>query len=246
MKPPLVFIHGWAQSPKAWSGQLAWFAARGRDATAPPLPGHGGAPDAPAAEWPRRLMGALPDAPCILVGWSLGGLLALRLALDAPARVKGLALVGATPCFRSREDWPHGVDEAGFRAFAEAAASGAPRQLQRFFLLMLHGDALSRAEVAAIARQAVDKRRPPSPRGLAAGLEILEAWDLRQEVAAIAAPALVMHGRCDAVTPPGAGRWLAARLPAGQWREMEGGHAPHLARPREFNETLEAWCERIT
>jgi len=245
MKPALVFLHGWAQSPFAWRWQRAWFETRGWRVETPALPGHGGAPDAPAEDWLDALVRTLPDDPVVLVGWSLGGLLALRLALAMPERVRGLALVGATLCFRARPDWPHGADEARFQSFVEAAESGAPRLLQRFFLLMLHGERLSRTEMNALARAVVDKRHPPTRQGLLAGLSLLESCDLRSEAERIQTPTLVVHGERDAVTSPAAGRWLARHLPGGRWHPMPGGHAPHLAQPEAFNRTLEAWCETI-
>ncbi len=245
MKPALVFLHGWAQSPLAWRWQRAWFESRGFRVKTPGLPGHGDAPDAPGEDWTGILARALPDAPLVLVGWSLGGLLAMKLALAMPKRVAGLALVGATPCFRARPDWPHGADEASFLTFVHAAESGAPRLLQRFFLLMLHGESFSRAEMHALAQTVVDKRHPPTRQGLLAGLSLLESCDLRPESQRIHTPTLVVHGEQDAVTPPAAGRWLAEHLPRGRWHPMPGGHAPHLAQPKAFNQTLEAWCETI-
>ena len=57
----------------------------------------------------RRLHEVVDDAgePASLVGWSLGGLAAMRWALDAPASLKSLTLVASSPCFVQRADWPH-------------------------------------------------------------------------------------------------------------------------------------------
>ncbi|MDX8391653.1 MAG: alpha/beta fold hydrolase, partial [Mariprofundaceae bacterium] len=78
MLPVLVFVHGWGQSPQTWHAQLDYFSTRCETQTIC-LPGHGGAADAPTDAWEDHLHKQLPDTPHILIGWSLGGMLALQL-----------------------------------------------------------------------------------------------------------------------------------------------------------------------
>jgi len=189
------------------------------------------------------LHAALPRAPCVLIGWSLGGLLAMTLAGRAPHRVRGLVLVASTPCFVARPDWPLGVREDRFAAFREAAAAPTARRLGRFFHLMLHGEGLSRPRIRALAREVGAAEGMPRREALEAGLRLLADLDLRGRVAGLAVPCLVVHGRRDAIVPVAAGRWLAEHLPRAEWVEYaDAGHAPFLTRAREFNRRLEAWC----
>jgi len=237
---PLVFLHGWGQSSRIWHGQRAsWPKADFID-----LPGHGGAIDAPADAWTDALVSQLPDSPCLLVGWSLGGMLAMQLALAYPERISRLVLVGTTPRFTAAEGWAHGCDPALLDGFATCAASQSAKTMSRFFALMFHGDALPRSQFNAIAREAVDRDHPPSRAGLEAGLSLLRDLDLRDLAAGINQPTLIMHGVGDAVIPVGAGEWLASTLPATSLHLFEGcGHAPFLSQPVSFQHILEEWCQ---
>ena len=115
---PLVFWHGWAANLRVFDALRADLNDQWRT-TAVDLPGHGRSRwdfgSAPAD--PQRLADqllspllALLPLRSTLVGWSLGGQLALRAAALAPERVARLVLIGTTPCCVRAGDWPHGVD----------------------------------------------------------------------------------------------------------------------------------------
>lgn len=246
MNMPLVFIHGWGQSARIWRRQSDYF--RGTSAVhLSGLPGHGGKPDAPAESWVERLAGQLPDIPCILVGWSLGGLLAMQLALNDPERIAALVLVSTTPCFRRRPDWPHGCADDVWTDFEQGIAAHPARTMRRFFALMMHGDVLPRGEHGRMAREVVDHDQPPTPHGLQQGLVMLDELDLRPHLGRIVQPALIMHGDNDAVIPVAAGHYLSKQLPHAAWLPFTGcGHAPFLSQAEKFNEQLEAWCRNIS
>jgi len=243
--PALVFVHGWGQSAQVWHAQLAFFAERfaGRmEVQALNLPGHGGAADMPFNAWGNALLDALPEGPVILIGWSLGGMLGMRLALHHPTRLAGLVLLSSTPRFRLAPDWVHGCEDEVFERFQEALESDAPRLLDRFFALMLQGDDLSRRQYIGIARSAVDKRHPVSMQGLRCGLQWLDTLDLRGDLARIKLPTLIVHGESDAVTPVGAAHYMARHIPGADLQLMHGGHALQLSRAQQLNEALEEWC----
>ncbi len=242
---PMLFVHGWGQSASIWFEQRQHFTA----ARFVNLPGHGGAADLPAENWLKALESQLPDQPCILVGWSLGGMLAMQLAQRAPERLAGLVLVSSTPCFVQKTDWPHGCDTPTFAAFeAGIHAPEKERQhtLSRFFALMLHGDGLSRAAFNRLARQAVNRQHPTSQAGLEQGLHLLSELDLRADVTPRSVPTLILHGEQDAIVPFAAGQALTRQMPqAGLQAFADCGHAPFLSQAHKFNDTLEAWCQTL-
>jgi len=237
---PLIFLHGWGQSDRIWHGQRDTFP----DALFLNLPGHGGAPN--ANDWLTTIAEQLPEQPCLLVGWSLGGMLAMQLASRYPDRVAGLVLVATTPRFRSDASWLHGCSDEVFEGFAEGVSAQSAKLLGRFFALMLHGDTLARSEFNQLARVSIDREQPPTAAGLRHGLELLASLDLRRIADTIRQPALVLHGDADAIIPAAAGRWLAANLPRASWRPMQAGHAPFLTQPATFNSILEEWCQNIS
>ena len=240
MVKPLVFLHGWAQSQQVWFQQRHAFP----DAIFLNLPGHGGAEVVPAEQWLAYLLQQLPEEPCLLVGWSLGGMLAMQLALHAPQRVAALALVATTPSFRMRDGWSYGSDDALFQAFRDAAEADSPRLLNRFFTLMLHGDQLPRRDYNALAKAAVDRERRVQPEGLMAGLQLLELLDLRGSIGLIHQPVLLLHGQNDAIIPVASSQWMAAELPHSDlWLQASCGHAPFLTYAEQFNTTLDQWWQ---
>lgn len=244
--PPLVLLHGWALHGGLFAPLVPALARRHR-VHAVDLPGHG---HSPAAE-PCTLdavVAALDDrfaaeAPLTVLGWSLGGTVALRWARRAPARVARLALVGATPRFVAGDGWEHAMAAATLARFADELAVAYRLTLQRFLTLQVQGSDEGRAALAAL-RGALFARGEPAPAALKAALGLLAATDLRAEVAGIAAPALVVTGSRDTLTPPAAGAWLARALPAARHVEIDGaGHAPFLSHRRRFDAALDGFLD---
>ena len=100
-RPVIVLIHGAGHDHSVWNTQCRFLANRGYTVLAPDLPGHGRSagkalPDIEAlAAWAVGLLDALDLRTAALVGHSMGSLVALQAAADAPERVDALALVGS-------------------------------------------------------------------------------------------------------------------------------------------------------
>ncbi|MGB5640559.1 MAG: alpha/beta fold hydrolase, partial [Sedimenticolaceae bacterium] len=89
--PDLVLLHGWGMNAAVWGPLIPGLSERFQ-LTIIELPGHGGSSPASSAdlsEWAELCLAAAP-ASAHWLGWSLGGQIALRAALDAPGRVSGL------------------------------------------------------------------------------------------------------------------------------------------------------------
>ncbi len=240
-------LHGWAMHSGAW-GDLPARLARRMRVHAVDLPGHGRS--APLRDFALNDVVAALDAafaressPMTVLGWSLGGLLAMRWALAAPARLARLILVSTTPRFAASEDWPQAMSEAALKRFGDELHVAWKAAVQRFLALQLRGSVHGRTTLALMRGQ-LFAHGEPSPGALAGALDVLARTDLRGDVAAIAQPTLVITGDRDRVTPPDAGLWLADHLPNGRGVMIAGaGHAPFLSHPAAFGVAVDEFFD---
>lgn len=235
--PPLLLLHGWCFSSLVFAEALAAFCPDYR-VLAPDLPGHGVSDPAAdegfvalAADL-REWLAALSLDRIRLLGWSMGGQVALALAAALPPeQVERLLLVAATPRFCAADDWPHGLPEGQVRALERQLRRDYPAALRDFRERMLAGEELPSARRQRIAALIAP---PPASADALAALAALRREDQRCRLAALDCPTLVQHGELDNITLPGAARTLAEEI-AGARLEMLPGiaHAPFLSRPDE-------------
>ncbi len=232
---PLVCLHGWGLNSQVFDGLRARWAG---PVLALDLPGHGSAASPVGVvstldAWADILLPQLP-ARCVLLGWSLGGQLALRLAQREPARIERLVLVATTPRFVAGADWAVGMAPAALQRFADGLARDWQATLAEFLQLQVRGSR-DAAEALALLQQAVAAHGGADPQALAAGLQILRDSDLRGAAATVAVPTLVLSGQHDRVTHPHAGAWLANALPQARYVQMpRAGHAPFISHQDDF------------
>jgi pimeloyl-[acyl-carrier protein] methyl ester esterase len=241
---PLVLLHGWGLSPAVWSS-LRPLLADFPEISAPWLPGHGPAelahgPD--LADWTDLLVPDLPDQ-ALMVGWSLGGLIALDLARRHPRKVARLALIGATPRFVAGPDWPHGLAAETVQGFRDGFAADPGATLRRFVALQTVGDARRKAVALALSDALPPLGEEHAP-ALADGLRLLAETDLRDGLAEIRQPVRLLHGEGDALMPAAAATWLADQFPNGRLTLLtDCGHAPFLSRPADCATLLAGFAD---
>jgi pimeloyl-[acyl-carrier protein] methyl ester esterase len=229
---PLVLLHGWGMNLRVFDGLRAALAAHHR-VTAIDLAGHGRSPWTAGTSSQQQLarLAAVLPRDAVLVGWSLGGQLALQLAAEPSLAVRQLVLIATSPRFVRADDWPHGLPAATLRQFAAQLTHDAGQTIDDFIELQLRGSA-DAATVRAALQDALRLHGAAEPAALAAGLTLLEGNDLRALAPHIEVPVLVITGQYDRVTEAQAGQALAQLLPQAQLLNIRrAGHAPFLSHP---------------
>ncbi len=248
---PLVLLHGWAMHSGLWTPLLARLVDRYRLHLVD-LPGHGytGALDAPLSlsrivdVTEAAVAPTLGSEPTMVLGWSLGGQVALEWARVRPQRVGALVLVSTTPSFIQRPGWPSAMSEATLRRFGDELFVAYRPTLKRFITLQVQGSEHARDALVSLRAQLFARGDPPA-QALSDSLELLVSNDLRNVVAAIAQPALVIGGDRDTMAPIAAARWLASELPHGTLTVIPGAaHAPFLSHPGAVVAALDAFAGR--
>jgi len=194
------------------------------------MPGFAGEPGLPDSfESLKGWLGTrLPDEPSMLIGHSIGGMLALDYALDNPGRVSGLVLICTTPAFG-------GPDPSFKEAFLRARLSGlnagqsmreiAPDMARGYLGDAVDPDVMSLAEEMAAGIPETTFRRV---------LETLVTFNRRNDLGNVSCPCLIVAGTHDQSAPPKTMAKMAERLPTARYAELDAGHGL----PLECPETL--------
>ena len=237
--PDLILIHGWGLHSGIWDGFAPLLETRFQ-VTRVDLPGHGRSDwrgETSLDEWVDAVLAAVPG-PAAWLGWSLGGLLAMRAALRAPGQVDALIMLASSPCFVRRPGWQSAMLPSLLEAFSAELQQDYARTLNRFLSLQVHGSEHAGAVLKAL-RSTLLAHGEPHAAGLSAGLELLHTTDLRGELGGIACRTLLLMGERDTLVPQGAGSGTAALLSDADLSVIEGaGHAPFLAAPQVVAEKI--------
>ncbi|GBL04362.1 pimeloyl-ACP methyl ester esterase BioH [Glaciecola sp. KUL10] len=206
-EPTLVFLHGWGMNSGVWTS-LTNMLNKHVKCQCIDLPGYGDAHDVDVtpehynlvylANWVET---RLPENS-ILVGWSLGGLVAQKIAIDDPSKLSGLVCIASTPKFEESHDWL-GIKPNVLDLFHRQLSDDHGKTLNRFLAIQMQGIADISARKAAIRTlsERLLSKPSPNPALLDAGLSLLSTVDLREAIGKIVLPTLRIYGRLDLLIP---------------------------------------------
>jgi len=253
MGRPLLLLHGFTGAGRSWADHLDAFAGHAR-VLAPDLPGHGGTPatatlaamtvEATADELAVYLAdeGALP---AVVLGYSMGARIALRLAVAHPEAVLGLILESpsagiADPALRAARQE---ADEALAERIEWQGIGDFVTAWERNPVFATH----AALEPELLARQRAI-RLASEPAGLAASLRAAGQGamePLHDLLVAVTAPTLVIGGTLDTIARPRA-EAVAAGIPGAHLELLEGvGHTPHLEAPAAFRRLVTEFLQEV-
>jgi pimeloyl-ACP methyl ester carboxylesterase len=238
----IMFLHGWGMSLDCWDRQVTALGPDHRTITVD-LRGHGESPK-PIAGYDYEdhvadilaLIKRLKATDIVIVGWSMGGGIAARVAARSNA-VRKLVMVCAPARYERCEDFPLGRPAADCDAFAERLRSQREETMHEAVVNTFH--------------------EPPSPfiRDWLFQLSLrapgwavsqcfagVRAADVRSDLETMGKPLLLLHGLHDAFVSIDIARWTAATIAGARLVEFErSGHAPFLEEVDRFNEELRAF-----
>ncbi len=226
----LVLFHGWGFDSHIWLAFIPLL-QRINPATqiiAVDLPGFGGTPCLGWRVFKEELLQRLPAKSTVL-GWSLGGLFATRLTIEAPDRVKQLINIATSPYFIRDAVWP-GVVRQQLDAFFDQFQKN-PEQTRTQFVASQMGMLKSKT-LSLSSSECADIK---GDNGLLQGLEVLQQWDLRQDLYSINVPTSYIFGRLDTIVPHRVRSIMQNQYPTFDYHLLDhAAHIPFLSHPEEL------------
>jgi 3-oxoadipate enol-lactonase len=238
---PVLLLHGLGGDHTIWDYQIPTL-ARSFHVLAPDLRGHGRSPAPAGATFAfeehegdlRKLLGDRSMGPVHVAGLSGGGLLALRLAVDDPVRVRTLALFGAMGHMDNHtravgQGWADILREEGPAAYSRRLAMDlfAPDWLEA------HMD---------LAERIAHSQEERNLRGVVQWGLSMRDFDLRSRLGKLHVPTIILQGLDDNVVDPSHARLLRQAIPGSEVRLFPNtGHLIPVERPDETGRILLEW-----
>jgi len=248
----IVFVHGWGLNSGIWAD----FAMRFTHVEPAikvhliDIAGYGSQVDkASSADLIELAVDCLSRAPeqALWVGWSLGGMLALKAALfeagSKRPRIQALQLLNTTPRFVVADDWPSGVQLQSFQRFCDAFSADYDNTLSKF-LAMQAGRNQVAQKLAAKAHTSICAQAAPSPKTLQLGIDCLGRHNMLGEIKPLAIPTQVVCGSLDRVAHPKVAKVLSDLLQS-ELITFDTGHAPFLTDPEQSLSNLLSFIRRV-
>lgn len=245
-QPSAVFIHGAQNDHSVWALQTRYFAHHGFNVLALDLPGHGRSKGpakqsvAEMAAWVLAVLDAAGVEKAVLIGHSMGSLIALEAAGMAPQRVAGLAMVGTTYPMKvsdallgtSRDNEQAAIDMVNI--FSHSSMAQKPSCPGPGFSVMGGARRLMQ-RMSAINPQQLFYTDFYACNAYANGLAAAEK---------VSCPVLFLFGAKDMMTPARSTKTLTAALAHGKIVEVDAGHQMMAEQPDAVLDALYAFAKR--
>ena len=235
----MLLLHGWAANHHVYDDFRTYLGER--DIWAPDLPGHGLNHDAnfDAATFADCLALNMQE-PHHIVAWSLGGQVALQLALRHPDKVKTLCLCATFAKLLQSHDYEVGLVQSKLNGMIPVFQADYGKTMTQFLQLQI----LYTPE----RKHAIDMILPNViacgvPQGLQSAQQYAAKADLRAQLPQIHTPTLCVCGDKDTITPMRLGEYLAEHLPNAHLMVIaKAVHAPFISHPQQMaTELIEFW-----
>ena len=177
------------------------------------------------------LLDALDIPSASFCGLSMGGLIGQWLAINAPARIERLVLCNTAAKIGSPEVWNPRIDTV-LSGGAQAMRDLRDASISRWFTAEFASTQPAKVEPI------VDMLAQTSSQGYVANCAAIRDADFREQLAAIAAPTLIVCGSADPVTTPADGRFIAERIANAALIELPAANLSNVEASADFTQAL--------
>ncbi|MCP8899787.1 malonyl-ACP O-methyltransferase BioC [Gilvimarinus xylanilyticus] len=226
---PLVLLHGWGFDHRSMEPFVQPLRELG-EVWSVDIPGFGEVDaDFDADAFIAVLARELP-AQVYLIGWSLGGALALDFALSHPERVASLVTLATNPKFVADGDWPQAMDSRVNRGFNRGFAQQPEATLKQFCALVAQGSRAERPLVRTM-RQRVAADAAGRQTEWSEALAYLAATDFRARAESLKVPGLHIYAANDGLVPAACGEFWNNKPDQQSRLVAEASHCLHWDQP---------------
>jgi len=245
-KQSLVLLHGWGVNSAIFEPLVTQLCDE-FNVTCLDLPGFGDKADDYPVSYTldniAAIVANLIPENSIVAGWSLGGLVATKVALKHPEKVDKLIHIASSPCFVAKDQWP-GIKPDVLSMFHQQLEANISKTLSGFLKLQAMGSPHVREDIRLI-QQLVEQKPQPSKFVLDKGLDILESCDLREHLSQLKQPLLRVYGKLDSLVPHKAIDIIDQLVPNSDSIVLaKASHAPFISHQSEFIEVLVNWIHQ--
>jgi pimeloyl-[acyl-carrier protein] methyl ester esterase len=240
---PLVFIHGWGLNSAVWQPCLEQL-KNDFEVITVDLPGYASNSSVALTQYSLIALAdtiqQTIDKPAVYIGWSLGGLVASKIAIKHPEQVLGLVTMASSPQFVESKDWP-GIKDNVLALFHQQLAQDTTKTISNFLKIQAMGSPHIRQDIKKI-RDLVMQFEQPSRQVLDDSLQLLTTSNLSEQLGDIKQPFLRLYGRLDGLVPKHVIPLINDLAPSSQHYIFEqASHAPFISHQDEFISVLKNW-----
>ncbi|RAK14273.1 pimeloyl-[acyl-carrier protein] methyl ester esterase [Anoxybacillus vitaminiphilus] len=178
----------------------------------------------------------------IPIGWSLGALIALELAISFPEKIDRLVLISGTSRFIKGDGYDAGWERRVVERMKRQLMRNREQTLSSFFASLLCEEEQDKALDFECHFHSTEQQ------GLLAGLDYLMTADVRFALREITAPLLLIHGEEDTICPPSASRYIFEQIKDNAILKLlpKTGHVPFLTKTDECARMIQSFVGGIT
>jgi pimeloyl-[acyl-carrier protein] methyl ester esterase len=203
-----IWLHGFATTPEIWS------------AGGPPL-------NFDDLDREADKVAKSVSQGDILIGWSMGGMVAIKAAVLAQEKLKALVLVSTTPKFLRSSDFAAGLPPVLIKRLEKKIETEGTKAFHDLIFKNGHAIGLAHLPIEQAERELAELTRV----------------DLRSELQKIKSPTLIIHGDCDEICLPAAAKYMHEKIAGSELVMLKGvGHAPMVEAPELFNSIINKYA----